>query len=31
MAGDVYAATVTFVECLTGEPPFTADQLDALH
>jgi serine/threonine-protein kinase len=24
-AGDVYAATATFYECLTGHPPFTAD------
>jgi serine/threonine protein kinase len=24
-AGDVYAATATFYECLTGHPPFTGD------
>ncbi len=24
-AGDVYAATATFYECLTGRPPFTGD------
>jgi serine/threonine protein kinase len=33
-AGDVYAATVTFYECLTGHPPFTgqtAEELVAQH
>jgi len=33
-AGDVYAATATFYECLTGHPPFTgqtADELLAQH
>ena len=29
-AGDVYAATATFYECLTGHPPFT-EQLLAQH
>jgi serine/threonine protein kinase len=29
-AGDVYAATVTFYECLTGRPPFSADTYEAL-
>jgi serine/threonine-protein kinase len=24
-ASDVYAATATFYECLTGRPPFTGD------
>jgi eukaryotic-like serine/threonine-protein kinase len=27
-AGDVYAATVTFYECLTGHPPFTGDSVE---
>jgi serine/threonine protein kinase len=33
-ASDVYAATATFYECLTGHPPFrggTADELIAAH
>jgi serine/threonine protein kinase len=29
-AGDVYAATATFFECLTGRPPFHADNAAAL-
>jgi serine/threonine-protein kinase len=29
-ASDVYAATVTFYECLTGSPPFRGDTADAL-
>ncbi|MFC4943147.1 serine/threonine-protein kinase [Pseudonocardia sp. GCM10023141] len=31
VAGDVYAAAATFAECLTGRPPFVADDLDALR
>jgi serine/threonine-protein kinase len=29
-AGDVYAATATFYECLTGHPPFTGQITEAL-
>ncbi len=29
-ASDVYAATVTFYECLTGSPPFRGDTAEAL-
>jgi eukaryotic-like serine/threonine-protein kinase len=29
-AGDVYAATATFFECLTGQPPFRGDTAAAL-
>jgi serine/threonine protein kinase len=29
-AGDVYAATATFYECLAGRPPFIADTAEAL-
>jgi eukaryotic-like serine/threonine-protein kinase len=30
-AGDVYAATATFYECVVGWPPFTGDTLQVLH
>jgi hypothetical protein len=30
-AGDVYAATATFYECLTGRPPFSGDPDDLLR
>jgi serine/threonine-protein kinase len=29
--GDIYSATATFVECLTGRPPFEAPNLDLLR
>jgi hypothetical protein len=29
-SGDVYAATATFFECLTGRPPFSGDTVEAL-
>src|ERR1700678_1949672 len=28
--GDVYAATATFYECLTGRPPFTGDTMERI-
>jgi eukaryotic-like serine/threonine-protein kinase len=30
-ASDVYAATATFYECLTGRPPFTGDDADLIR
>ena len=30
-AGDVYSATATFYECLTGRPPFTGDRRQLLR
>jgi len=30
-AGDVYAATATFYECLTGRPPFTGDDAELIR
>ncbi|HEY6276348.1 MAG TPA: serine/threonine-protein kinase, partial [Streptosporangiaceae bacterium] len=29
-AGDIYAATATFYECLTGHPPFSGQTIEAL-
>ena len=30
-AGDVYSATATFYECLTGRPPFSGDEAELLR
>jgi serine/threonine-protein kinase len=30
-SGDIYAATATFVECVTGRPPYVANEITALR